>query len=167
MELAIAGAGRAASSAAGASWRGKRHDLHDGQCRPRPVEGSCWWAQTGAASSLRAAASSCGFCRSSTHRAPWGVALATPRTNRCVCCAAAPSSPSSSSSDPGTDQARFELRLEPQLDTPSPLGRGSSHAPNKAVRLPLASGRGLVLLVRIKWWLWLATSCGLSRSSTH
>ena len=25
----------------------------------------------------------------------------------------------------------LELRLQPQLDTPSPLGRGSSHAPNK------------------------------------
>ena len=41
---------------------------------------------------------SCGFSRSSTHRAPWGVAPATPRTNRCVCCAAVQSSPSSSSS---------------------------------------------------------------------
>ena len=30
-----------------------------------------------------------------------------------------------------TDQARFELRLQPQLDTPIPQGRGSSHAPNK------------------------------------
>ena len=27
---------------------------------------------------------SCGFSRSSTHRAPWGVAPATPRTNLCV-----------------------------------------------------------------------------------
>ena len=35
--------------------------------------------------------------------------------------------------DAGTDQARFELRLQPQLDSPSPLGRGSSHAPNKPV----------------------------------
>ena len=42
----------------------------------------------------------------------------------------------------GTDRRRkltsscgFELRLLPQLDTPSPLGRGSSHAPNKPVRL--------------------------------
>ena len=52
----------------------------------------------GDASSLRAATPSCGFSRSSTHRAPWGVAPATPRTNRCVSCAAALSSPSSSSS---------------------------------------------------------------------
>ena len=42
----------------------------------------------------------------------------------------------------GTDRCRklasscgFELPLLPQLDTPSPLGRGSSHALNKPVRL--------------------------------
>ena len=123
--------GRAASGSGGTggtSLRGKRHDLQDRQRRPRPVGRQLL---VGDASSLRAATPSCGFSRSSTHRAPWGVAPATPRTNRCVCCAAAPSSPSSSSSDPGTDQARFELRLQPQLDTPSPLGRGSSHAPNQ------------------------------------
>ncbi len=38
----------------------------------------------------------------------------------------------------GTDRLvphpRFELRLKPQLDTPSPLGRGSNHAPNEPVR---------------------------------
>ena len=135
----------------------------------------------GDASSLRAATPSCGFSRSSTHRAPWGVAPATPRTNRCVSCAAAVSSPSSSSSlwaltklalscgfsrssthrapwgvAPATPRTNLcvisssclqalasidlwlwsvssaEWWLEPLLDTPSasPLGRGSSHAPN-------------------------------------
>ena len=33
----------------------------------------------------RKLALSCGFSRSSSHRAPWGVAPATPRTNWCVC----------------------------------------------------------------------------------
>ena len=32
-----------------------------------------------------------------------------------------------------TSSCGFELRLLPQLDTPSPLGRGSRHAPNKLV----------------------------------
>ena len=54
----------------------------------------------------------------------------------------------------GTDQARFELRLQPQLDTPSPLGRGSSHAPNKPVRL---LRRGTVLSFR-----WALTSAASS-----
>ena len=34
-----------------------------------------------------------------------------------------------------TSSCGFELRLLPQLDTPSPLGRGSSHALNKPVCL--------------------------------
>ncbi len=88
--------GRAASGSGGTggtSLRGKRHDLQDRQRRPRPVGRQLL---VGDASSLRAATPSCGFSRSSTHRAPWGVAPATPRTN--VSCAAALSSPSSSSS---------------------------------------------------------------------
>ena len=90
--------GRAASGSGGkggTSLRGKRHDLQDRQRRPRPVGRQLL---VGDASSLRAATPSCGFSRSSTHRAPWGVAPATPRTNWCVSCAAALSSPSSSSS---------------------------------------------------------------------
>ena len=90
--------GRAASGSGGTggtSLRGKRHDLQDRQRRPRPVGRQLL---VGNASSLRAATPSCGFSRSSTHRAPWGVAPATPRTNWCVSCAAALSSPSSSSS---------------------------------------------------------------------
>ena len=90
--------GRAASGSGGTggtSLRGKRHDLQDRQRRPRPVGRQLL---VGDASSLRAATPSCGFSRSSTHRAPWGVAPATPRTHRCVSSAAALSSPSSSSS---------------------------------------------------------------------
>ena len=90
--------GRTASGSGGTggtSLLGKRHDLQDRQRRPRPVGRQLL---VGDASSLRAATPSCGFSRSSTHRAPWGVAPATPRTNWCVSCAAALSSPSSSSS---------------------------------------------------------------------
>ena len=74
---------------------------------------------------------SCGFSRSSTHRAPWGVAPATPRTNLCVI------SSSCLQSLASIDLwlwsvSSAEWWLEPLLDTPSasPLGRGSSHAPN-------------------------------------
>ena len=45
-------------------------------------------------------------------------------------------------------QARIELRLQPQLDTPSPLGRGSSHAPNKPVCL-LSSGTVVAFLLQV------------------
>ena len=40
----------------------------------------------------------------------------------------------SNSAGAGTD---FELRLQPQLDTLRPLGRGSSHAPNLVHCSPL------------------------------
>ena len=62
-----------------------------------------------------------------------------------------------------------ELRLQPQLDTPSPLGRGSRHAPNKPVYL-LRRGRHrrrLPLHPQIRALTKLALSCGFSRSSTH
>ena len=98
IQLSFERRGRAASGSGGTggtSLRGKRHDLQDRQRRPRPVGRQLL---VGDASSLRAATPSCGFSRSSTHRAPWGVAPATPRTNWCVSCAAALSSPSSSSS---------------------------------------------------------------------
>ena len=72
----------------------------------------------------------CVWC-GSTHRAPWGVAPATPRTNLCVI------SSSCLQALASIDLwlwsvSSAEWWLEPLLDTPSasPLGRGSSHAPN-------------------------------------
>ena len=64
----------------------------------------------------------------------------------------------------------FELRLQPQLDTPSPLGRGSRHAPNESVcllRLGTVVDFLLVLPVGTDWCRKLALSCGFSRSSSH
>ena len=80
---------------------------------------------------------SCGFSRSSTHPAPWGVAPATPRTNLCVI------SSSCLQALASIDLwlwsvSSAEWWLEPLLDTPSPLGRGSRHAPN----LPAKGYRG-------------------------
>ena len=72
-------------------------------------------------------------------------------------------------------QARFsscdsELRLQPQLDTPIPLGRGSRHAPNESVcllRLGTVVDFLLVLPVGTDWCRKLALSCGSSAAARH
>ena len=78
---------------------------------------------------------SCGFSRSSTHRAPWGVAPATPRTNLCVI------SSSCLQALASIDLwlwsvSSAEWWLEPLLDTPSasPLGRWLQPRPEPASR---------------------------------